>query len=199
MKQWHTNLLHDNYATDFYYDTGLGRFAARFGTNTAAAAQRLAELAPRLQQETPDLAPYILAGVVSFQVDTNAPVIAQFERSLEENTQHPEKVFKSSYYFYLVSNRVYYWCSAQKLFELGAKVIEAYLKVAPQSSSPAPKPEQIMWRAFARMGAGRWQDAVDNVEPEKMMSLAYARMGAGRLQDALDIRPSTELPARHDQ
>jgi hypothetical protein len=44
-----------------------------------------------------------------------------------------------------------------------------------------------MWRAFARLGAGRWQDAVDNVEPEKMMSLAYARMGAGRWQDALDI------------
>ena len=187
IKEWHKKLLGDNYATDFYYDTGLGRFAESFGTNTAAAAKRLAELLPRLQQQTPDLAPYILAGVVSFQVDTNAPVIAQFERSLEENTQHPEKVYKSSYYFYLVSNRVYYWCSEQKLFGLAAKVIEAYLKVAPQSSSPSPTPEQIMWRAFAQMGAGRWQDAPDNVEPEKMMSLAFARMGAGRWQDALDI------------
>ena len=161
MKAWHKNLIGDSYAKDFYYETGLGRFADSFGTNTAAAGKRLAELLPRLQAQTPDFAPYILAGVVSFQVDTNAPVIAQFERSLEENTQHPEKVFKPGYYFYLVSGPVYYWCAAQKLFGLAAKVIEASLKAAPHGSSPALEPEKMMSLAFARMGAGSWQSALD--------------------------------------
>ena len=160
LKVWHQNLLHDSYVTEFY-ETGLGRFAASFGTNAAAAAKRLAELLPSLQEQNPDLAPYILAGVVSFQVDTNAPVIAQFERAFDEHTLHPEKVFKSGYYFYLASGPVYSWCTAQKLFGLAAKVIEASLKVAPQRAAPALDPEKMMSLAFARIGAGRWQEALD--------------------------------------
>ena len=160
MKAWNKQLHQGIHGIDFY-NTGLGKFAESFGTNDAAAAKRLVELLPQLQQATPELAPHILAGVASFQVDTNAPVIAQFERSLEENTQHPEKVFEADYYFKLVSGPVYYWCTKRKLYGLAAKVIEARLSAAPRGSDRKLDPEKMMSLAFARMATGRWQDALD--------------------------------------
>lgn len=144
-----------------FHNTGLGAFVEGFGTNTAAAAKRLVELLPQLQQATPDLAPHILAGVVSFQIDTNAPVIAQFERALEEQVKHPTNIFKSDYYFQLLTGPVYHWCTDRNLYGLGAKVIEARLSAAPRGSTGKLEPEKMMSLAFTRMAAGRWQAALD--------------------------------------
>jgi hypothetical protein len=159
MKKWDQDMSNGMYMIDFL-NTGLGAFVESFGTNQAGAAQQLVELLPRLNQNTPQLAPHILAGVVSYQVDTNAPVIAEFERSFAQNSEHPERVPRPAYYAALLAGPLYYWCRDHGLYGLGAKLIEYRMKAAQQGKADPLDDERKMALAFSYLADERWQEAL---------------------------------------
>ncbi len=160
MKQWHSDLVNHIHIIDFY-NTGLGKYVESFGTNRAAAARRLVDLLPKLQQQTPALAPHILAGVVSFQVDTNAPVIEEFERSLDAISEHPEKIFEPKYYYNLISGPLFYSCEKQKMFGLAAQVLEHRDRASRVKQADPLDHQRRMSQAFVCMAVEQWQKAID--------------------------------------
>ncbi|PWU16767.1 MAG: hypothetical protein C5B50_12750 [Verrucomicrobia bacterium] len=143
-----------------FQNSALGRYADSFGTNRAAAAKRLVELLPRLQQENPELAPHILAGVATFQVDTNAPIIREFERSLNECAEHPDSTPEARFYFTLIGSPVRYWAQEHKLYGLLAKSLEAVDRAASKKKAFPLDSDQKMALAYAYMAAESWTNAL---------------------------------------
>ena len=160
LTKWDRDMSNGMYVIDFD-NAGFGPFVESFGTNQAAAASRLVELYPRLATNTPQLAPHILAGVVSYQVDTNAAVIAEFERSFTQIREHAGQVSRPDYYAKLLSQPLYYWCSDHKLYRLGAKLIEYRMKLAQQGKAERLDDERKMSLAFSYLGDEHWQEALD--------------------------------------
>lgn len=140
---------------------GFENFVAAFGTNRVRAAERLAALLPRMQAASSNLAPYLVAGTVVYQVETNVPVVAQFEKSLEEAAAHPEKLFGASNYFSMVSAEVFNWAVAKKLDLLAARTKEARERMARQKFASPLDADERMGMAFAFLGGGDWQKALD--------------------------------------
>ena len=160
LQRWQREVAGHGYTVDFY-NSGFGIFVESFGTNKVAAGKRMAELLPELQEAFPTLAPHILAGVVSCQVDTNAPVIAQFERELERISQHPEQVPEARFFFRLISGPLCYWSTARKLHALTAKMLEARAKAAAQKQADELDDERKMAQAFAYLATERWRPALE--------------------------------------
>ncbi len=142
-------------------NTGLGKFVEAFGTNRARAAQRLVELLPSLQAVSSNLAPHLLAGVVTFQVDTNAAIISDFERTLDEYSKRPQKLFEPDYYFGLLASPVHRWAEQKKLYALAAKTKELRICAASQDRGLLMDAEDKMGLAFSYLRAELWQKALD--------------------------------------
>ena len=150
-------------AGNFYQQfLGMDAFVATFGQDRAAAARRLSELYPKMQAQTPNSAPYLLAAIVTLQVDTNAPVIAEFERALDGWAEHPEKVPRKIASFWNHIDEVYRWSQEHRLYGLGAKVAEAKQRAqGPDPAAPMDYQDfEKMELAFGYKAAHRWQDAL---------------------------------------
>lgn len=145
---------------------GMEDFALAFGQDRAAAARRLVELYPKMKEKASNSAPYLLAALITMQVDTNAPIIAEFEQALPGWAEHPEKVPKRLGSFWIRLNTVYNWSEEHKLPSLSAKIIEA--KARAQETAPGGirilSDEDKMSLAFGYKAAGRWQDALKAFE-----------------------------------
>jgi hypothetical protein len=159
LQKWQTDLENHTFVVDFR-NTGLGRYVESFGTNTDVAAAHLAELLPRLQTALPKLAPYLLAGVVYYQVDTNAPVINQFKQSLVENSQNPERLAWPEYYFQLVSGPLSYWSTDQKLYDLITALFEARSAAAARGYGERLDDHDTIVLGFSYMASQQWQKAL---------------------------------------
>jgi len=72
----------------------------------------LVELLPKFATGKTLISPPILPlASWTFQVDTNAPIVTEFGRQVEDYSAHPEKLpFLPELYFDLLTDRVYYWC-----------------------------------------------------------------------------------------
>jgi tetratricopeptide (TPR) repeat protein len=139
---------------------GLGRFVDAFGTNQEAAARRLIELLPTLTQEFPELTPHLLCSVACFQVDTNAPVIAEFRKSLAACAEHPEQMLGSASYFEILLHYPYVWCMDRKLYALAAELVEAK-RHASVRRPDIPFDERDKVRlAFAYLRLESWRQAL---------------------------------------
>ena len=163
MRRWDRDMSNGMYVVDFG-NAGFRDFVDNFGTNEAAAASRLVELYPRLARNTPQLAPHILPGVVSYQVDTNAAIISEFERSFAQIREHPEQISRRGYYAKLLSQPLYYWSEEHRLYGLGASLIEYRMKLAQQGKAEPLDTERKMSLAFSYLGAEQWQQALEVFE-----------------------------------
>jgi len=141
---------------------GMDDFAETFGADRAAAARRLVELYPKMKAQSPGSAPYLLAAIVTFQVDTNAPVIAEFEQALNGWVEHPEKLPKRITSFWNHIDSVYRWSQKHKMAALSAKILDAKLRASGTKPGGAPvgNDEDKMRLAYGYKAAGRWQDAL---------------------------------------
>ena len=177
-----------------YYSASIGMedFALAFGGDQAAAARRLVELYPKMREKAPDSAPYLLAAVVTLQVDTNAPIIAEFEQALAGWMEHPEKVPKRMCSFWNFIDVVYAWSTEHKLSALTAKVVEAKARAQEMTTDGKPtlSDEDRMRLAFGHKAEGRWQDALKVFESYGNLPLAmggsgpWARLGRWFLRAA---------------
>ena len=155
---------------------GIDDFVKTFGTNQAAAAQRLVELYPKLKAQAPELAPYLLALFVTVQVDTNTPMVAEFQQMVEQYAAHPDQVFKPDKFWWHIWP-AYEWSCNHKLYGTAAGLLEGKISAA------ALYPEHIwgikdddkLGLAYAYLGMQQWEKALKIFET---YSNQPVRMGA---------------------
>ena len=133
-----------------------------FGTNRAAAARRLVELLPRMKSETPELEPYLLATVVTFQVDTNAPVVAEFQWKLAQINKHPNQILAPDQFWNLLRTGIYNWSIQHKLYALAAQAIEGKLQAAASGDVflNVNREQDSIALAYAYLGMEQWEPAL---------------------------------------
>lgn len=136
-------------------------FVKTFGTNQAAAAQRLGELYPKLKAQAPDLAPYLLALFVTVQVDTNAPVVVEFQQMVEQYSAHPDQVFKPDKFWWHIWP-AYEWSCDHKLYGTAAGLLEGKLRAATLYPNHVwgIKDDDKLGLAFAYLGQQQWEKAL---------------------------------------
>ena len=145
------------------------QFVQTLGEDRAAAARRLVEMLPKMRREAPELEPYFLSAVVTFQVDTNAPVIAELQRYFTRLSEHPEQVFGPvAFWHNMRSLYLRRWCFEHKLYSLAALVAQGEMKAAdmgnPCLEDDHYKNESRIALAYAYLGLGQWQQARDIFE-----------------------------------
>ncbi|MGO8927665.1 MAG: hypothetical protein ACLQU3_12330 [Limisphaerales bacterium] len=147
-----------------YECCGLCDFVRSFGTNRQAAAQRVVELLPVLTQKFPDLTPYLLSCAAACQVDTNAPVIAEFRKSLAACVEHPENVFGCTRYFWNLMLAPYNWCLSNNLPSFAVELVEAKRQASLRRPEIGFDEQDKVRLAFAYIQLERWQDALAILE-----------------------------------
>ncbi len=158
---WEREIVQEHaFAVDFY-NTGLGKFVDALGTNQSHAAQRLVELLPKLQAVSSNLAPHLLAGVVTFQVDTNAPIISEFVRTSDAFLRDTQGLFQPWYYFKLLSGPVYRWAEKKQLYSLAARMKELGIREASRERPGFVDAADNMKLAFCYFRMEAWQKALD--------------------------------------
>jgi tetratricopeptide (TPR) repeat protein len=143
---------------------GVEQFVDAFGTNRGAAARRLVELLPSLTQKFPDLTPHLLCSVLSFQVDTNAPVLAEFQTSLTASAEHPERVLGCERYFDSLLFFPYEWCMDHKLYALAAELVEAKRHASVLRPEVQFTERDKVRLAFAYLRLESWREALTVLE-----------------------------------
>jgi tetratricopeptide (TPR) repeat protein len=192
--------------------SGMVDFVKTFGTNQTAAAQRLVELLPQMTNQAPELEPYLLAEVVTFQVDTNAPVIAEFQKRFAQVNEHANEEFtngqSSASYWSLLGNGVYDWSFQHKQYGLAAQVMEGKLKAAAAEgniSLNVQNGEDRIALAYAYLGMERWQQALavfESFSNQPVAMLGNGPWGRGLNpvltgKEAAYCRQKLGLPAGH--
>jgi tetratricopeptide (TPR) repeat protein len=143
---------------------GMDAFASALGKDRPLIARRLAELFPQIKTKFPDSSPYVLATIVSYQADTNAPIIAEFVRTLDWAAENPDKIVNEGTSFW---NHIRYtpheWARKQKANQLTTKILETLFRVSnqgPKGSGREFGDEDKMALAFAYLADERWTDAL---------------------------------------
>jgi hypothetical protein len=139
---------------------GLESFIEVFGNDRQAAADYLTNLLPRLTARFPALEPHLLSSVVSFQVNTNAPIIAEFRKSVAVAAEHPDSIVGARQYFEFLLLNSYRWCFRNKMFALAAELGEAKCRAATEAPVLAFEPRDKVRLAFAYLRLERWQEAL---------------------------------------
>lgn len=142
-----------------YGDYGLFEFRDTFAEK-AAAAQAMADFLPTLEKTYPELAPHLAAEVLWFQVDTNSPIVAEFEKTLDWCVAHPKEVFQPGHYWSESAGSAFQWLTWAQQYALAVKTMEAWRAAADQNVIEHFESEDQVALGFAYMGAERWQDAL---------------------------------------
>ncbi|HLH52705.1 MAG TPA: hypothetical protein VKY92_03735 [Verrucomicrobiae bacterium] len=145
-------------------------FVHSYGTNKAGAARRLAELYPVFKARAPETEAYLLAAVVSGQVETNAPPVLEFQQLLESLTAHPETVYKPSAFWLFTQNDVLEWSWKHQDYRLATRYLEGkkaasavYTDLATVTNhepSVRMTDEDRMALAYAYLGTQEWDKAL---------------------------------------
>ncbi|MDB6112530.1 MAG: hypothetical protein JWR69_4280 [Pedosphaera sp.] len=147
---------------------GMDDFVNRYGTNRAAAVQRLGELLPRMKAAASNSIPYLLATLVTYQEDTNAPVVAEFEKALDWCVEHPKQLQrKINPLWNHIGNTVSDWSLEHKAYGLRLKILEAKIRFAEDDGGAVdfrPEDEDRMSLAFTYEAAQRWKEALQVFE-----------------------------------
>jgi tetratricopeptide (TPR) repeat protein len=142
---------------------GLEDYVRTFGTNRAAAVRQLAEFYPKFTNNAPNLAPFILASMVTAQVETNSPIVIEFEKMFDEFTIHPERISNPKNFWWRIWP-VIQWSCQYKDYGLAIKLLEGKLRF----TSAHPKEDtgvddeghDKVTLAYAYFGSQKWDKAL---------------------------------------
>jgi tetratricopeptide (TPR) repeat protein len=175
-----------------YHAYGMGRFIEAFGNNRQAAVKRLDEFLPELEKEYPDFAPHLLASVLQFQMNTNEPVIKEFERSLTWCSEHSDKVSCAEEYFRSLHSFPYDWCMDHRMYSLASQIMEAKRKYAMKNQSSDFEDSDKVRLAYAYKGMQKWAEAATIFESVHNKPIIMG--GGGVWGDAFEpVLPSEEI------
>jgi len=147
---------------------GMDEYAQALGNDRALVGRRLVELFPKMREQFPDLVPFLLASIVTFQMETNAPIFDEFERTLDWCVEHPDKIPSQGTTFWShLRSSVYYWATDHHYDELALKVLETISRAAavdPDARSCfASEPDRLEF-AFCYMACQRWSNSLSIFE-----------------------------------
>jgi hypothetical protein len=151
-----SKIFMDGKGGTFYERFGLREFRMAFGDGTAAA-RAMADLLPKMALAIPELAPHITAEVLWYQVETNPPVVAEYQRQLEWCMTHTNQIFHPEKFWELARNDAVYWLFSDQQYDLASKTLEGYCAVIAQKITDDDK----IALGFAYMGAERWKEALE--------------------------------------
>jgi hypothetical protein len=97
-------------------------FANAFGTNLAGASA-LVDFLPKMEAAFPEFRPHLQGAVVCFQVDTNAPILADFLKTLDWSDKHPRELNKADEFWGEMHHALLPWAYEHACFEFAAKII----------------------------------------------------------------------------
>jgi tetratricopeptide (TPR) repeat protein len=108
-----------------YGEAGIRDYMDSFGTNKSVPAHRLVELYPTFKAKVPSNAvPYLLAAIVAAQVDTNEPVVAEFQQLLDKYADHPDEVSRTDSFWQHIWRPVCDWSFQHKVYRMAATLLE---------------------------------------------------------------------------
>jgi tetratricopeptide (TPR) repeat protein len=142
---------------------GMDDFVKSYGTNRAAAVQRLGELLPRMKAAASNSISFLLATLVTYQEDTNAPVVAEFEKTFDWCAEHPKEVQDPYFPFWShVRYTAFDWALEHKAYGLSLKIIEAKIRVTAETNKGlnVDEDDDKMSLAYTYMLLQRWKDAL---------------------------------------
>jgi len=144
---------------------GLEPYVDSFGEdNKKLAAKRLEELLPKLQQRYPDMKAHLLGAAVSFQVDTNAPMIAEYGKTVSSWGELPEELLDAKGFFNRLQSTVYPWCMKFRRFDLALATITAKRRAAEIRPEVVFTDQDKIRLTYAFTKLGRWQEGLEVVE-----------------------------------
>ena len=140
---------------------GMDDFADVFQHDAPEIARQTAAFLPRMEAEFPELKPGLLAAVVTYQVDTNAPVIAEFQQTLAECVAHPDQIFEVESFWKNSRWSLYDWCFDKKDYALAVSFLEGERQTDRAGHPGLFDNQQKINLAYAYLALHRWQDALD--------------------------------------
>jgi tetratricopeptide (TPR) repeat protein len=146
----------------FYW---MQQYVEFYNGDQALAARRLAEFLPKMESQFPKLAPFLAGSVISFQVETNTPVIEEFQNMLLQINQHPKDLFGAYAFWNEIVPMVRNWSMVHKQFGLAAQVLEAKLHAEGTYDFPEHYTNDMPYRdkfslAYAYMALKRYQESL---------------------------------------
>jgi hypothetical protein len=138
-------------------------YARTMHSDPAVTAQKLTELLPKMESAAPEMKPYLLSAVLRFQVETSAPVVAEFQRTLNACIENPDQLFHPNQFWHLVGWSVYEWCFEITNYPLAVNLMEGKRRAAAQGHAEFNEQEKVRL-AYAYVAEERWKDALDVFE-----------------------------------
>jgi tetratricopeptide (TPR) repeat protein len=165
----------------FSDDMGMDDYIKIFGSDRTTAAHKLVALLPEMENRVPDMDPYLLAAALTFQVDTNTPLAVEFQRTLNDCIEHPQRVLNPVQFWNTIRWSVYRWSFKTTNYSLAINLMEGERRVAAGEKVDFDDQEKIKL-AYAYLAAQRWQDALDIFESfadRPVQTFANGPWGAG--------------------
>ena len=103
---------------------GMDDYIAVRNWDQATAAQKLAEMLPKMQEQVPGLEPYLLATVLTYQVNTNTPLVAEFQQTLKQCIEHPSQILAPQQFWEKIRWGGCFWCFAKTNYPLAVQLME---------------------------------------------------------------------------
>jgi len=126
----------------------------------ATAAAKLAEMLPKMEKQAPGLEPYLLATVLTYQVNTNTPLTAEFQQTLKQCIEHPKEILAPQQFWDKIRWGIYEWCFAKTNFPLAVQLMEGERRAGAEGYVDYDDQEEIKL-AYAYLAVERWQDALE--------------------------------------
>jgi hypothetical protein len=144
-------------------DMGMDDYVAVFNWDRTTAAQKLAELLPKMKQQAPGLEPYLLATVLTYQADTNTPLVAEFQQTLKHCIESPKQILAPNYLWNKIRWSAYEWCLQKTNYPLAIQLLEGERRAGAEGYVDYDDQEKIKL-AYVYMAEARWQDALNIFE-----------------------------------
>jgi tetratricopeptide (TPR) repeat protein len=143
---------------------GLYNFTRAFHDN-AVAARKMVEFLPTMKAKFPELAPHLTAAVLTFQTDTNSPIVVEFQKQLEWCQAHPKELYEAGRFWRYCGSDAFIWLYNHKLYQLALQTMKGWQEAATDQ----------------KIGI------YDSNQEEKRVSLGYAYAKVGQWRPAMEI------------
>lgn len=140
---------------------GFYDYTRALGTNKIVIAKATAEVLPRLKEKFPELAPHLTAVVLSYQSETNGPIMSEFQTYLDTAIAHPDQIYNTYMFWAQITDHVYGWCFDHGSYDLVVRLIQERQRAEREHHADRFFDEERIMLAYAFMGEQRWREALD--------------------------------------
>ena len=129
----------------------------------AVVIRKMVEFLPQMESKFPELAPHLTAAVLSFQTDTNSPVVAEFEKQLAWCQAHPKELYQPGRFWFYSGGPLFNWLYSRQLYQLALQTMEGWQRWQMSNHDIAYESrvdERRVALGYTYMKVGQWQTAM---------------------------------------